>query len=58
MLVSVVVPVYNESDGIKLFHNDLLVPVLNADKKNSYEKNQINFLDGIIDIAKQMKNSK
>ena len=51
MLVSVVVPVYNESDGIKLFHNDLLVPVLNADKKNSYEIIYIN--DGSRDDSAQ-----
>ncbi len=37
---------------------DALFSEINSYKKNSYEKNQINFLDGIIDIAKQMKNSK
>ncbi|MCT7549080.1 ATP-binding protein [Aliarcobacter butzleri] len=34
---------------------DALFSQINFYKENSYEKNQINFLDGIIDIAKQMK---
>jgi len=37
MLLSVVVPIYNESEGIDVFHNDLLLLPLKEATSNSYE---------------------
>lgn len=48
MLVSVVVPVYNEAEGLESFHNDLLLPSLEKAAKN-YEVIYIN--DGSSDTT-------
>lgn len=47
MLLSIVVPLYNESHGIEHFHNDLLLPELKKATQNSYEVVYVN--DGSTD---------
>jgi glycosyltransferase involved in cell wall biosynthesis len=42
MLLSVVVPVYNEAEGIKEFHERLLLPSIAEVTKNSYEVIYVN----------------
>ena len=37
MLLSVVVPMYNESEGVDTFHHNLLLPYLKKSTSNSYE---------------------
>ncbi|MDQ3064776.1 MAG: glycosyltransferase family 2 protein [bacterium] len=61
-LLSVIVPLYNESEGVEIFHNELLLPSLKKIVSNSYEiiyvndGSKDNTLDLITDIAK--KNSR
>lgn len=56
--LSVVVPVYNESEGIEFFHNELLLPHAKAASKNSFELIYVNdgsrddTLDKLTQIAK------
>lgn len=37
MLISIVVPMYNESEGLELFHNKHLIPAIEKLKKYSFE---------------------
>lgn len=58
MLLSVVVPMYNESEGSETFHHDVLLPVLEKATKGSYEIIYVNdgskdsTLDKLTAIAK------
>ena len=55
LLLSVVVPVYNESEGIKLFH-DLLTPFAEKKSNNSYEIIYVNdgSKDGTLEILSKI----
>jgi len=61
MLISVVIPVFNESEGIEIFHNEYLIPELKKIKKYSFEIIYVN--DGSRDnslelISKIARNNK
>lgn len=64
MLLSVVVPLYNESDGVNLFHHKLLLPYIKKYTNNSFEIIYVNdgssdnTLEQLTHIAKKNKRVK
>jgi dolichol-phosphate mannosyltransferase len=63
-MISIVIPLYNESAGIASFHNDVLMPELNKDTKEKYEIIYVNdgsgdsTLEIITKIAEKQSNVK
>lgn len=60
VLLSVIVPVFNEQEGIEHFHNDLLLPSLQKAVKNSYEVIYVNdgSSDKSLDVLERFAKSK
>lgn len=54
-ILSVVVPMYNESEGVKTFHEDILLPEIKKAVKNDYEIIYVN--DGSRDNTLDLLNS-
>lgn len=56
MLISVVVPVYNESEGLKLFHSKHLLPAIKKQRKYTFEIVYVNdgSRDNTLEILTQL----